>query len=33
MSFSDRLNDLVKKYDDLGDKLQQPDLSGDEIVK
>ena len=33
MSFADRLNDLVNKYDDLGKKLLQPDLSGDEIVK
>ena len=33
MSFADRLNDLVDKYNDLGKKLLQPDLSGDEIVK
>lgn len=33
MSFADRLNDLVKKYEDLDNKLQQPDLNGDEIVK
>lgn len=33
MSFSDRLNDLVNKYKELGDRLLQPDLSGDEIVK
>lgn len=33
MSFSDRLNDLVSKYKELSDRLLQPDLSGDEIVK
>lgn len=33
MSFSDRLTDLVKKYKDLSDKLLQPGLSGEEIVK
>lgn len=33
MSFFDRLNDLVNKYNTLGEKLLQPNLSGDEIVR
>ena len=33
MSFFDRLNDLVDKYNSLSEKLLQPDLSGEEIVK
>ncbi|MDD2840766.1 MAG: peptide chain release factor 1 [Rickettsiales bacterium] len=33
MSFEDKLNDLVKKYNDLGEKLLQPNLTGEEIVK
>lgn len=33
MSFLDKLNDLVNKYNDLGEKLLQPNLTGDEIVK
>ncbi|HSQ98180.1 MAG TPA: peptide chain release factor 1 [Rickettsiales bacterium] len=33
MSFTDKLNDLVKKYSELGEKLLQPNLTGDEIVK
>ncbi|MDR0423037.1 MAG: peptide chain release factor 1 [Rickettsiales bacterium] len=33
MSLLDKLNDIVKKYEDLGQKLQQEGLSGEEIVK
>ena len=33
MSFTDRLNDLVNKYNDLDAKLMKPDLTGEEIVK
>lgn len=33
MSFADRLNDLVSKYEEVGKKLLEPNLTGDEIVK
>ena len=33
MSFIDKLNDLVNKYKDLDNRLMQPNLTGDEIVK
>ena len=33
MSFVDRLNDLVSKYEEVGKKLLEPNLTGDEIVK
>ncbi len=33
MSFEDKLNDLVKKYEDFSEKLLQPNLTGEEIVK